>query len=204
MAVTGEEEVLVCRRDLLPELPLRGLVGDERRVQWLPSSLEFLSRKKAETDQKYKQIIPYSLLRYGKMLFRYRRSTSTSEERLHDLFSIGIGGHINRQDVSPLQTDLRVAIERAREREAKEEFEFSQQGQPILVGMLNDDTNDVGRVHLGIVYEYTLKSPNVQQKEKHSHVHCEFVAVSELIRQRREYETWSQIIIELYLSRDPL
>jgi predicted NUDIX family phosphoesterase len=202
--VSPSEEVLVCRREALPDLPGRGLLRDRRLMAWLSGRGEFLSREKAETDPRYKQIIPYSLLRWESMVFRYRRSVQTGEHRLHNLYSIGVGGHVNRQDVSQHDEDIEELITTARDRETREEFAFVENGRPKLIGLLNDDMNEVGRVHLGIVYEYALSSSKVRPLEGKTHIECGFVSVNDLSIQREEYETWSQIIIESYIADSQL
>lgn len=71
---------------------------------WLATVLEsstFLQRTAAENDPNYRQIIPYALLRHGAFVFRYRRTVAGQDPRLHNKYSLGVGGHINRRDDLP-------------------------------------------------------------------------------------------------------
>lgn len=195
------EEVLVFRRELFPSLPKYGLLLNGEVLFEILSKAEFLARDEAEHNPLYKQLIPYSILRYKDSVFHYKRSAWTRESRLHSLYSLGVGGHVNRSDELPLWEDKMAAVQWARDRELREEFWIEHLGQPHLVGLLNDDSNDVGLVHLGIIYEYSLQSPNIKPREKRNHIHCGFVSVEELISRKEEYESWSRIIIEQYLCQ---
>jgi predicted NUDIX family phosphoesterase len=194
------EEVLVLRRELFPSLPKCGIFPTGEFFFEILSRAEFLDRDEAEQNPAYKQLIPYSILRYEESVFHYKRSAWTKESRLHGLYSLGVGGHVNKSDVLPLWEDKITAIEWARDRELREEFWLEHLEQPRLIGLLNDDSNEVGLVHLGVIYEYWLQSPNVRPKEKRNHIHYEFVPVEELISHKEKYESWSRIIIEHYLA----
>lgn len=198
------EEILVLRRELLPSLPRCGISPNGEFFFEIISRAEFLHRDEAEHNPSYKQIIPYSILRYKESVFHYKRSAWTKETRLHGLYSLGVGGHVNRSDVLPLWKDKIVAVEWARDRELREEFWIEYLGQPRLIGLLNDDSNEVGLVHLGVIYEYWSQSPNVKPRERRNHMHCGFVSVEELISHKEEYESWSRIIIDHYLTIESL
>ncbi len=194
------EDVLVVRTELLPDLPSSGVIQAPALLPQLLSQAEFLPRDRAEADPSFKQLIPYSILRHGEDVFHYQRSAWGGESRLHGQRSIGVGGHINRSDVMPLWSDVTPIVEWARDRELAEEFDVATPGQPRLVGFLNDDTTEVGRVHLGVVYEYRLDRAEVQPREKRVHIHYGFVSVPDLIARIAEYESWSQFIITQYLG----
>jgi predicted NUDIX family phosphoesterase len=82
-----------------------------------------------------------------------------------------------------------------------EEFDVERPGLPHLVGLLNDESTEVARVHLGVIYEYWLDSPKVETREKRVHIHHDFVSLAELIAHEQEYEGWSRLIIAQYLGR---
>lgn len=71
-----------------------------------------------ETDKRYKQVIPYFVFvnSDGKIL-AYKKNKTSSETRLHDMFSIGIGGHVNDNDGKGMSAVRQAAI-----RECKEEI----------------------------------------------------------------------------------
>ena len=154
------------RRELLPNLVSCGVFPDGRFLSELLSKTEFLNRDKVEHDPSYKQLIPYSILRYKDSVFHYKRSAWTKETRLHRFYSIGVGGHVNKSDVLPLWKDEISAIEWARDRELTEEFWVDHLREPRLVGLLNDDSNEVGLVHFGVIYEFWLQSPKCRAKRK--------------------------------------
>jgi predicted NUDIX family phosphoesterase len=194
------EEVLVVRAEFLPGLPSSGIIEASDLLAGLLSRAEFLPRDRAEADPAFKQLIPYSILRHGDDVFHYQRSAWGGERRLHGQRSIGVGGHINRSDVLPLWSDVTPIVEWARDRELAEEFDVASPGEARLVGFLNDDATEVGRVHLGVVYEYRLDHAEVQPREKRVHIHYGFVSIADLMARVTEYESWSQFIITQYLG----
>jgi predicted NUDIX family phosphoesterase len=194
------EEVLAFKIELFPDLP-EGLVFDLSFLPPLLAAAEFVPRDQAEANPGFKQLITYSILRYGDTVFRYKRSAWGSERRLHGMYSIGVGGHVNRSDVLPLWTNATSIVEWARDRELQEEFYVECPGQPGLIGLLNEEGNEVARFHLGIVYEYWLDSPKVDPREKRVHLRGGFVPITDLAAHQANYESWSRIIITQYLSR---
>lgn len=196
------EEVLVFQRAFFPDLFRGGLCFDTGLLAEVLAASRFMPRDAVENDPTFKQLIPYSLLRYRGKVFRYMRTTRAGERRLHGLYSIGVGGHINRQDSpTPALGDGSIA-DWARDREVSEEFAFECSYPPQLVALLNDDSTDVGRVHFGIIYEYQLDSPHVGSKERGLHIHHSFVSIPELVAHGTEYEGWSQIVIAQYLAKE--
>lgn len=107
---------------------------------------EFLPRSLMEQDYSYKQIIPYLVFRHEDKYFLMQRKAKASETRLKSKYSFGIGGHIRQEDI---KTD---DIAQWAEREFTEEIEYSGRFEVKFLGVLNDDSNDVGRVHVGFVY----------------------------------------------------
>ena len=90
-----DEKILVFKRDVIPYLPPFGLFQDEQLLPLALAHMEFAPRSEVETNPAYKQFIPYCILRHGTRLICYRRSSAGSETRLHGLYSIGWGGHVN-------------------------------------------------------------------------------------------------------------
>ena len=194
------EEVLVFKRDLLPDLPTDAFIHDTDLLSDLIRIATFIDRATAEHDPSYKQLIPYSIIRNEGSVFQYKRSAWGQEPRLHGLYSIGVGGHVNRSDILPLFTDVKSIIEWARERELTEEFNVKHLGQPRLIGLINDESDQVGRVHFGIAYEYCLDEPKVEPREKRNHIQYDFIPIEEAVTHKERYESWSRIVIEQYLS----
>lgn len=196
------EQVLVFRRELFPQLSFSGLSADLSLLPEILARSQFLDRDRAEVDPSFKQVIPYSILRFADTVLSYRRSAWGSERRLHGLSSIGVGGHINKNDVMPLLADVSSILDWARDRELAEEFRIERTRPPRLIGLLNDDTIEVARYHLGVLYEYVLDEPKAEPREKRLHLHHQFVSIPELCAHREEYEGWSQMIIVGYLDME--
>lgn len=145
----------------------------------------FEPRASAETDPSLKQVIPYLVLRDGPRVFLMRRTRAGADVRLHDRWSIGVGGHLNPGD-GDVDGGLR--------REWTEEIEAAFVPEFRFVGLLNDDTTDVGSVHLGLVFEADAagRAVAVRETEKLSGSFVDLPAVRDVYD---GLETWSQLIL---------
>ncbi|HVJ81830.1 MAG TPA: phosphoesterase, partial [Planctomycetia bacterium] len=94
----------------------------------------YLPRAEAELDPSFKQLVPYAVLRAGNAVFTYRRGKAGSESRLHDLWSIGIGGHVNPEDGPPAAAACLAALER----EIAEETHLAPGWNATLAGLIYD------------------------------------------------------------------
>lgn len=148
----------------------------------------FMPRGKAETDPKFKQIIPYIIFNYKDQVFLMQRSKEASEKRLADKLSLGIGGHLRQED----QTGHDL-FEWA-QREFCEEVEFRGSTTPKLIGLINDDTNAVGQVHTGIVWMIKSDSPDIKVKSELASGNL--VTLSECQTLYEKLESWSQIVVD--------
>jgi predicted NUDIX family phosphoesterase len=146
----------------------------------------FEPRPAMESDPSFKQIIPYLVLRDGERYFLMRRTRAGGDMRLHDAWSIGVGGHVN-----PGDGDLAGGLLREWTEELVADFvpEFR------LVGLLNDDTTDVGRVHLGAVYlaEAGRRAVAIRETDKLSGAFASPAQVEEVADR---LETWSRLAFE--------
>jgi predicted NUDIX family phosphoesterase len=164
-----------------------------------PGMGSFRARRDVEDDPGFKQIIPYVIFRSGDLVFTYRRGKQQGESRLHSLRSLGVGGHVAEADADGQST--LDAYELALRRELDEEVAIGSEGVLRRVGLINDDSNPVGAVHLGVVHVYELKSPSVRPREE-GLADPEFVEVLDLRRHWDEFETWSQICIAAVLDSE--
>jgi predicted NUDIX family phosphoesterase len=144
-------------------------------------------RATMERDPSHKQIIPYLVLRDGDRYFRMRRTRAGADERLHDRYSIGVGGHLNPGD---------DGVEGGLYREWREELVADFVPSFELVGLLNDDETDVGSVHLGVVYVADAAGRPVAVRETHK-LSGDFVAPSEVQAVHPRLETWSQLVFDV-------
>jgi predicted NUDIX family phosphoesterase len=192
------ENVLVIRRSLFDELgSFQGLSFEpEKYLKAILSrgSNFFIPRREAENDPAYKQIIPYALIAFEKRVLHYVRGKKAGEQRLVAKGSIGIGGHMNETDESLFAMDEQ-AYRAGVEREVNEEIKIDTPFEDRIVALLNDDSTEVGRVHLGIVHIFKLKEPNVQKREAMI-TGLSFLTKEELMARRESLETWSQICLD--------
>lgn len=156
---------------------------------------QYLPRDQMEIDPSYKQLIPYCIFQFvddrgQTSLFQYRRGSGQGESRLHKKRSIGIGGHVSTLD-NDEDAPYRVGMKRELEEEVTIDAEYAEE----LVGLINDDQNEVGQVHLGIVHLFTVSQPIVNAKESEI-VDAGFMPLNELLEQIDDFETWSQICLK--------
>src|SRR5881227_1166919 len=192
------ENVLVVRRSLFDQLgSFQGLNFEPQK--YLDAFLSrgsnfFLPRPEAEMNPAYKQIIPYALIAFQNKVAYYVRGKKAGEQRLVAKGSIGIGGHMNETDESLFAMD-EEAYRAGVEREVNEEIKIETPFEDRIVALLNDDSTEVGRVHLGIVHIFKLKEPQVQKREAMI-TGLAFLTKEELIARRESLETWSQICVD--------
>jgi predicted NUDIX family phosphoesterase len=194
------ENVLVVKRSLFDQLGnFHGLNFEPEKyldALLMRGNNFFLPRAQAENDPAYKQIIPYALVAFGNKVLYYVRGKKAGEQRLVAKGSIGIGGHMNQEDELLFNYALNEAAYRAGvEREVNEEIKIDTQFEDRIVALLNDDTTDVGRVHLGIVHVFKLAEPKVEKREAMI-TSLAFLVRAELTARRESLETWSQICVD--------
>ncbi len=195
-----KEQVLVVERKVLEQVGMfQGLTLDVDR--YLPKIFAqgvpcFMPRSQAEKDPSYKQIIPYVIMACDGKYLNYVRGTRAGETRLIGNRSIGIGGHINPTDDMPLfNANFRETYLTAVEREVAEEVSVETTYSDRIVALLNDDSNEVGSVHLGIVHYWILDAPKVNKREQMI-TQMAFMTPAELHEVRDTLETWSQLCLD--------
>ncbi|MGD0087554.1 MAG: hypothetical protein ABSC24_10550 [Verrucomicrobiota bacterium] len=197
MAV-ADENVLVFPRSLFEQLGVfQGFSADVDR--YLPAILDkrnnsFQPRAQAETNPNFKQIIPYVVVTDGKSILHYVRGKKAGEQRLVAKGSIGIGGHINDEDHTLFAFGLQ-AFQDAVKREVCEELAIQDEFDAKPVGLINDDSTEVGRVHFGVVH-VLFRTPEKVKKNEQVITQVEFVAIEELKKRREQMETWSQLCLD--------
>lgn len=192
----AEERVLCFERTLFEQLGVfQGISLDAGK--YLPSvtapeKILYLNRSEAEQDRRYKQLIPYVLIICGDKILRYRRGKGGQETRLHGLYSVGIGGHISEEDSGLFSKQL--GYEEGMRRELLEEVAIEDL-QEAAVGVINDDSTDVGYVHFGVVHVAVV--PNEDVAKRRSGITApEFVSFSEATKDLSAYESWSRFCLE--------
>jgi predicted NUDIX family phosphoesterase len=155
----------------------------------------FVERARAERTPSWKQVIPYCVVSNGAEVLLTRRRAKGGEARLHDKLSIGIGGHINPVDHDD-DADGEDLLLAAARREIEEELEVRGTFELRLVGFLNDDSNAVGAVHVGLVFVANPSGPVRIREEDVLEGHM--VALEELRAKHgrgENFETWSSLLI---------
>ncbi|HHW99500.1 MAG TPA: NUDIX domain-containing protein [Firmicutes bacterium] len=190
----GDEQVLV-----IPATSVEHLAsGLQPMFDLEQAQPRFIFRHQAEQNPQWRQLIPYIVLRQGERLWLTRRLATQGESRLHNKFSLGVGGHINpidAQGLSPLMAALY--------RELEEELYLGgwQPTEPHPVAIINDLSNAVSRDHLGVVFILDVPphvTVAVREQDKMLGQWVEMTTVRELYYE--QLESWSQIVLA-YLEK---
>ncbi len=194
-----QEHVLCVARKALPKLWL------QRRTA-LPLSYErclavieaagygYKPRGEVEQDPQYKQIIPYVVMldTHGRVGC-YRRKGS--EKRLHGRESVGLGGHVIREDAEAASGELASQLERGLHRELSEEFTVLPEGCRLTFrGIINEEESSVGEVHLGLVFRMDVSTPETLRPGAELH---EFQWIPLAQVDHRPLELWSRLALQL-------
>ncbi len=195
-----EEQVLVVERKIVEQIGMfQGLVFDVKRYLdqiFVAGVPRFMPRSQAEQDPSFKQLIPYVIMAHDGRYLSYIRGKRAGETRLVAKRSIGIGGHINPADDMPLfSMDFYDTYLAAVEREVSEEVAIETTHTDRVVALLNDESNEVGSVHLGIVHLWNLHEPKVSKREQMI-TQMAFMTPAELEAERDSLETWSALCLD--------
>ena len=197
MGNPDEEVLVVPRASIVPGDGWLGVRRDglEEALAAVRRDGFFLRRGDAEEDPTRKQVIPYLVLRDGERWFLMRRTKAGGDARLHDLWSIGVGGHLNPGDGD---------VEGGLRREWSEEVVAAFQPAFDPVGLLNDDTTAVGAVHIGIVFVADAAGRAVEIRETDK-LTGSFATTDEVAAVRDSMETWSRLVFDaLTAPGDPV
>jgi len=187
------EQVLTVKRELIARyIPEAGISAENvgKVVDIILKYPEFLPRPQAEEDPSHKQIIPYVVLCRGDEVFATRRLKKGGEARLHGLIALGVGGHINPGDSAP-ETDI---LYHGMNREIDEEVIIEKRGKLTPRGLINDEINEVSRVHLGLFFTLEVEGEvAVRETEK---LEGFWLKRTELAERAPELEGWAQLVAE--------
>jgi predicted NUDIX family phosphoesterase len=188
----SEQVLCVKREDIFPDGAWHGFVSEnlERHQRVIRERHFFKARAEVEDDPNYQQIIPYVVFRHGDRYFLTHRLRASSEKRLRKQYSLGIGGHINPGDLQggdPITDGLK--------REWSEEVVYDGRFEARLLGLLNDESAPVSKVHLGVVFLVDGDSPNIAIRET-TKLAGELLTLEEMRRLYLEMESWSQMVYD--------
>ncbi|HZW61266.1 MAG TPA: hypothetical protein VFF04_03505 [Candidatus Babeliales bacterium] len=191
-----QEQILVVKRATLFVDGTWHGINNKRMDEYLniiQNNREFHARALMENDPTYKQIIPYLIFQFEDQYFLMQRKAKASETRLAGKFTLGIGGHMRAEDMEGSSI-----FDWAR-REFHEEISYDGTFTIAPLGILNDDSDAVGQVHVGLVLLLKGDSPNIHVKEE---LHQGFLAsIAECEQYLEKMENWSKHIVHLLMSK---
>jgi predicted NUDIX family phosphoesterase len=184
----GELVLVVPRASLMSDPGWLGITTDglDAFEALVARDGQFRPRAEVEMDRSWKQVIPYLVLRDGPRYFLMRRTQAGGDARLHDRWSIGVGGHLN-----PGDGDLAGGLRREWREEVSADFE----PEFALIGLLNDDSTDVGSVHVGAVYVAEALGRPVAIRETDK-LAGEFADPADVAAVVDRMESWSALVFE--------
>lgn len=197
------ELVLCFPKDVLGDrLGTSDAFHDESLWAKILASLRPIPRDEAETDYDHKQLVVYVVFRSNNLILTYKRTPKTEEARLKNLYSIGVGGHVNIHDMKQVNLfdlkEVKDVLMESVSREIREEVKINSRVKktPELIGFINDDSNDVGKVHFGVVWMVELDEPKVSPTQEKGIGDFNFVDIQSLSGRKQEFEGWSQLLID--------
>ena len=159
----------------------------------------FLRRSELEEDPSFKQIIPYAIISNKESFYLFKRTSRQTEKRLHNKFSLGVGGHMNPNDSMESKEQYLIdELKRELYEEVKllngcliEDIEF--------IGFINDDTISVGSVHIGLLYNIHVSNKEVYINETDK-MTADWIDKSNLAEFYGGMETWTKIAFDFYIK----
>ena len=200
MADKNDEQILVVKSDIIFEKgKWQGLKTDnlDYYIDLIKKNCEFKRRGDVENDSSFQQVIPYMLFSSGGKFFAYKYLASAGEQRLvNNNYQLGIGGHINKDDIK----DGKDVLEEGARREWEEEVNFKGNFlQQKLGGIAKDETTSVEEVHIGLVYHFIGDSSEITIKETDK-MEGKLFDLKD-IGASLSHSPWMQIVYNEYLSK---
>lgn len=193
---------VVPRRELFPDhypqgfQPFDASCSLARILECIETHGFFVERARAEREPRWKQVIPYNVVLVDEQVLLLRRTSRGGEARLHDKLTIGVGGHLEPIDLQGAPSP-RNPLPRGARRELDEELAIEGEFELEPIGLMNDDSNPVGAVHVGVVQRVRLRG-RVEIREKDV-LEGHLVSPQELVERRRagaNFETWSAKLVD--------
>jgi len=188
----------------------KGLIkGNSEVLKRIVQNGLFLRRSELEEDPSFKQIIPYAIIsnkepersgvRQSQSFYLFRRTSNQTEKRLHNKFSLGVGGHMNPND--SMESKEQYLIDELK-RELYEEVKllngcFIEATE--FIGFINDDTISVGRVHIGLLYNIHVSNKEVYINETDK-MTADWIDKPNLAEFYEGMETWTKITFDFYIK----
>ncbi len=190
----GVEQVLCVKsEDIFPDGAWHGFVteGLDRYQKVIREKHFFMPRPDVEEDPTYQQIIPYVVFHHGDRYFLTHRLRASAERRLRRQYSLGVGGHINPGDLGGTGDPILDGMRREWEEEVIYEGRFHAE----MIGLLNDESAPVSKVHLGVVFLLEGDTPNISIRET-TKLAGELLTLADMRIYYLGMESWSQIVYD--------
>jgi len=188
----------------------KGLIrGNSEVLKKIVQNGLFLRRSELEEDPSFKQIIPYAIIsnkepersgvRQSQSFYLFKRTSKQTEKRLHNKFSLGVGGHMNPNDSMESKEQYLIdELKRELYEEVKllngcliEDIEF--------IGFINDDTISVGSVHIGLLYNIHVSNKEVYINETDK-MTADWIDKPNLAEFYDGMESWTKITFDFYIK----
>lgn len=208
-ALVDEDIVVFPATSLRRYVPVNGLYRAAFDGAALYSECRPMRRRVAEEDFSVIQLVSVFVIRHNDLYLTYKRTKRLPESRLHGVYSLGFGGHLNPSDLSPLLNIFDPALGLPLlERELREEVRFDtlQSTGMDYCGVLYDPSREVSSQHLGLVYQVFASSPSFEIGERGFLMDPKYETLEQINRHRNDFENWSLLLIdeEIRCRRDPL
>lgn len=208
-ALVDEDIVVFPAASLRRYIPGDGLYRGSFDATALLNECSSMRRRVAEEDFSVIQLVSVFVIRHCDLYLTYKRTKRLPESRLHGVYSLGFGGHLNPGDLAPLLNifDPSLGLPLL-ERELREEvrFETLRSTEMSYCGVLYDPSRDVSKQHLGLVYQVFASSPSFEIGERGFLMDPKYETIEEIDRRRGDFENWSLLLIdeEIRCRREPL
>ena len=198
-ALVDEEIVVFPATSLRRYVPIDGLYRGSFDEKELYNECRPMRRREAEEDFSVIQLVSVFVIRYGDQYLKYKRTKRLPESRLHGVYSLGFGGHLNTTDLSPLWNIFDPALGLPLlERELREEVKFESLGSADISyrGLIYDTSREVSKQHLGLVYHVVASSPEFEIGERGFLMSPKYETIEEISQRRDDFENWSLLLID--------
>ena len=198
-ALVDEDIVVFPATSLRRYVPVDGLYHGNFDKSELYNECRPMRRREAEDDFSVIQLVSVFVIRYSDQYLTYKRTKRLPESRLHGVYSVGFGGHLNPSDLLPLLNIFDPAVGLPLlERELREEVKFESLGSTDISyrGLIYDTSREVSKQHLGLVYDVLASSPAFEIGERGFLMHPKYETIEEIDRRRDDFENWSLLLID--------
>ncbi len=199
-ALLEEEVVVFPAPSLTRYVPHPGLISNPlKNSRALLDECFPMLRRIAEEDFSVIQLVSVFIVHFGDLYLTYKRARRLPENRLHGSYSMIFGGHLNPEDIpslfdifNPMDGPAFIA------RELQEEIILPREEQPELVyrGLLYDDSRELSKQHLGVVYDVKLHSTNYEIGERGFLIDSKLETLEQIAVRRASFENWSVLILD--------